>query len=129
MAREETEDLLRDLGVKILYERVGEPGSLTGERNHACFRLKQSVGGGTCCAGGSLDYTLPSGAALSHKTDILVSLASGKHVAVELVCLSSVTDHFKARSYDMLHLKQSHGDNLTGIMMYMHQTKRRTRTK
>lgn len=120
MAREETENLLRDLLLRALYERVGMPGSFEGEGKDARFRLEESSGGGTCRPEGSLDYTLPSEATLSHKSDILVSSADGKRIAIELVFLSSVTDHFKARSYDMLHLKQAYGSNLRGVMVYVH---------
>lgn len=120
MARQETESLVRDILVKALSSRIGEPGTLRGEGKSARFDIKASLGGGSCEAEGTLDYTLPSGPTLLHKSDILLTLASGRHLAIELKCLSAVTDQFKARSYDMLHLKRTQGDEIRGIMVYVH---------
>ncbi|MBZ5545048.1 MAG: hypothetical protein LAO07_15435 [Acidobacteriia bacterium] len=119
MAPDGYEESLQEFLVTALYARIGEPGTLTGEGKTARFELKKSLGGGSCEAEGALDYVLPSGRSLSHKNDILISLPRKKYVAVELKWVSSRTSAFKARAYDMLHLKQAFGQKLRGIMVYL----------
>jgi len=120
MAREETENLIRDILMRNLAERIGEPGTTRGEGKSARFTLKASIGVGTCRAEGILEYTLPNGLSLSHRSDIQIELAGGKYLALELKHLSAVTDQFKTRSYDMFHLKRVFGDRVCGIMIYLH---------
>ena len=120
MPREETENLVRDILIRILAERIGDPGTTCGEGKSASFTLKASIGVGTCRAEGILEYTLPDGLSLSHRSDIQIELAGGKYLALELKHLSAVTDQFKTRSYDMLHLKRMLGDKVCGIMIYLH---------
>jgi hypothetical protein len=100
MAREESEGLVRDILIKVLAERLGEPGTIRGEGTSASFTLKAPLGG-TCRAEGALDYTLPDGLTVSHKSDIQIELGSRRYFALELKHLSAVPDQFKARSYDM----------------------------
>ena len=119
MAAEKYEESLRELLVSVLYARVGEEGTMMGEGKTARFEIKKSLGGGTCKAEGSLDYVLPSGRTLSHKNDILISLPGKRYLAIELKWVSNVTDQFKARAYDMLHLKQAMGNKLCSIMVYL----------
>ncbi len=119
MARQESEGLVRDILIKVLAERIGEPDTIRGEGTSASFTLKATLGG-TCRAEGVLDYTLPDGLTISHKSDIQIELSSGKYLAVELKYLSAVPDQFKARSYDMFHLKRTLGNRLCGIMIYLH---------
>ncbi|HXH20630.1 MAG TPA: hypothetical protein VNN10_01280 [Dehalococcoidia bacterium] len=104
----------------LLFRQIGEPDSMRGEGASATFNIKNDLGGGVCAAEGSLEYTLPDGTRCSHKSDILLSCPRGKHVAIEIKFLSAVTDQFKTRSYDMLQLKKAHGENLVGIMVYLH---------
>lgn len=119
MALESYEDSLRNFLVSVLYARVGEPGTMTGESKTARFKIKESLGGGTCTAEGSLEYVLPSGQRISHKNDILFSLPGESYLAIELKWVSSVSDQFKARAYDMLHMKQALGSRLCGMMIYL----------
>lgn len=102
---------------------------MEGEGEMARFRVKASLGGGTCSAEGALTYVLPSGLRLEHRSDILLSLPTGKHVALEMKFQSAVTDQFKARSYDMLHLKQALGTLVVGIMVYVHMPGKGIRTE
>lgn len=120
MVREGTENLIRDIVVKALAQRVGEPGTSRGDGKSARFTLKTSLGGGTCRAEGSLDYVLPGGLTLSHKWDVLIERPKGTWLGLELKHLSAVTDQFKCRAYDMLHLKRTLGIRLLGIMVYLH---------
>ena len=119
MALESYEDSLRNFLASVLYARVGEPGTMTGEGKTARFGIKESLGGGTCTVEGSLEYVLPSGQRISHKNDILFSLPGGRYLAIELKWVSNVSDQFKARAYDMLHLKQTLGSKLCGMMIYL----------
>ena len=57
---------------------------------------------------------------LGYDADILFSLDSGKRVAVELKFLSCVSDHFKARSFTVMHVKKQHGNNVYCVLAYVH---------
>jgi hypothetical protein len=114
------EETLQGFLVSALYARVGEPGTMTGEGKNARFQIRKALGGGLCEAEGRLEYALPSGAHIRHKTDILFSLSDERYVAVELKWVSNVSDQFKARAYDMLHLKKTLGPRLRGMMVYLH---------
>ena len=50
----------------------------------------------------------------------LIALSGERYVAIEIKFMSSVTDQFKARSYDMMHLKQEFSGRVSGIMVYVH---------
>jgi len=120
MPRVESESLMTNLLFKALFNHLGQPESIVGEGKSARFSLRRDLDTGSCQAEGSLEYTLPSGKTLSHKNDILISLSGERYVAFEVKFLSSVTDQFKARSYDMMHLKQEFGGRVSGIMVYAH---------
>jgi len=120
MTRENTEHVIRDHLMGMLFKRIGEPETMGGVGASARFSIKSDLGGGVCAAEGPLEYTLPDGTKCGHKNDILVSSPGGKHIGIEIKFLSAVTDQFKTRSYDMLHLKMAHAENLTGIMVYLH---------
>jgi hypothetical protein len=119
LAPESYEESLQEFLISALYARVGEPGTLRGEGKSAHFEIKKSLGGGTCAAEGSLEYELPLGRKLSHKNDILILLPGKRYVALELKWASNVTDQFKARAFDMLHLKKAFGDRLCGVLVYL----------
>lgn len=68
---------------------------------------------------GKLDYSLPNGKVLSHKSDILLSKDNTKFISIEIKNKSAVTDQFKCRSYDMLHQKRQFGENILGVMIYI----------
>jgi len=120
MPGEKSEYIVRDLLFKALFNHLGQPESIVGEGKSARFSLRRDLDTGSCQAEGSLEYTLPSGKTLSHKNDILIVLSGERYVAFEVKFLSSVTDQFKARSYDMMHLKQEFGGKVSGIMVYAH---------
>ena len=84
------------------------------------FDFACRAGQGHCKRQGMLPYSLPSGFSLSHTSDILISLPVDAYLSLELKFLSAVTDQFKARSYDMVHLKNTHGRRLVGVMVYVH---------
>jgi hypothetical protein len=116
---ESYEESLQEFLVSVLYARVGEPGTITGEKKNARFEIKKHMGGGTCAASSGMDYALPSGRKLSHLSDILITMPGGKHLAIELEWATDLTDRLKARAYDMLHLKQALGNKLSAIMVYL----------
>lgn len=124
MCPERTEDDVPDLLMKVLYGCVGAQGSWQGEGMCASFDITNRFGSAHCRAERALEYKLPAGGTLSHKADILISMVGGvgetgaRHVALEVKHLSAVTDAFKGRAYDMLHLKQTFGTQLLGILVY-----------
>ncbi|MDR0551769.1 MAG: hypothetical protein LBG72_07095 [Spirochaetaceae bacterium] len=71
---------------------------------------------------GSLDYTLPNDKTLSHKSDILICRTDKRYVSIEVKYRSAVTDQFKCRSFDMLHLKQKYGANILGVLIFLKST-------
>lgn len=118
-----TEDDIRDLLMQILYHRVGKEGSWKGSGKTASFDMRDGFEGYKCFAERSLTYNLPMGIQIGHTSDILISnKEKKKYISIEIKHRSAVTDQFKCRSYDMIHLKKSYGDNLLGIMVYVKST-------
>lgn len=64
-------------------------------------------------------YTIDGDHRLSHSSDILARGPGERVVSIELKYKSSVTDQFKCRAYDALHMKQEYGDKLLTIMLYV----------
>lgn len=112
-----TEDEIRDLLMQVLYLRVGRDGSWKGSGKTASFDLRNEFKGFKCFAERSLSYSLPTNIKIDHTSDILISNEEKKrYISIEIKHRSAVTDQFKSRSYDMIHLKKSYEDNLLGIM-------------
>ncbi len=119
MATERYEESILEFLVSALFARVGEPKTLTGQGKLAHFEIKKNLGGGTCVASSSVEYALPSGHKLSHVSDILIARPGGKNLVVELQWATDLSDQLKARAYDILHLKQALGKNLTAFLIYL----------
>ncbi len=118
-----TEDEIRDLLMQILYHRLGREGSWDGAGKTAMFVLRDDFPGYQCLAERGLSYQLPPGAKLTHRSDIMISNEElGKHVSIEIKHRSAVTDQFKCRSYDMIHMKSTLAGNLLGIIVYVKTT-------
>jgi hypothetical protein len=66
---------------------------------------------------GKLNYHINNGYELSHKSDIMLE-ADNKIFSIEIKFKSAVTDQFKCRSYDIIHLKKEY-KNLIGILIYL----------
>ncbi len=113
------EESLQEFLISVLYARVGEPGTLRGEGRTAHFEVKKSLGGGKCAAEAELEYALPSEHKLTYRPDILVTLPRGKRIAVTLEWSADDADPLKARAYDLLHLKQTLGERLCGVLVYL----------
>ena len=111
---------LRNRLMNELYRRIGETGTLGRAERSMWFQLRAD--GGTCEAEGSLAYELPDKTLLRYDSDILFTLKIGKRVAVELKFLSSVSDQFKARSFDVLHVKKKYGSDVYCVLAYVHMT-------
>ncbi len=109
MTREYSEQEVRNDLFRTLHADLSRVGSSPLEERVTRFTLAPHLGQGECVIEGSLSYSLLSGATLPHKSDILISLSTGMHLSLELKFLSAVTDQFKTRSYDMLHLKRTYG--------------------
>ena len=119
LPQERYQESLLEFLISALFARVGEPGTLSGQGKPARFEIKKSLGGGTCAASSTLEFALPSGRKLSHVSDILIALSSGKNLAVELQWAADLSDQLKARAYDALHLKQTLGKNLKAFLIYL----------
>lgn len=119
MPRQDSEGNLRDHLFGNLHASFAARQSIL-EDNITHFEFNCSAGRGECRKEGVLSYSLPSGVLLQHKSDILVSLPTNTYLSIELKFLSAVTDQFKTRSYDMMHLKHSLGTKVCGIMVYVH---------
>lgn len=121
MPREETEHFVRDRCFRELLQRFGRPDTFRKRGDTATFDLREPYAPGECETEGKLFYTLPSGSKVSHKNDILLSRDSKQFFAIECKFLSAVSDQFKSRAYDMLQLKREMGDEVIGIMVYVHR--------
>ncbi len=116
-------DEIRDLLMQVLYRRIGKKGSWQGSGKTASFELRDEFKGYKCFAERTLSYALPAGIKMDHASDILISNEEKKrYISIEIKPRSAVTDQFKCRSYDMIHLKKSYGNNLLGIMVYVKST-------
>lgn len=119
----DSESKVRDFLLQILYYNLGEKETWRTEEMTQGFTVDSKYGDLECVSEGSLRYTLAPGDAISHKSDILVKdKKEGHHVSIEIKYRSAVTDQFKCRSYDILHLKQSY-PKLYGIMVYVKSDK------
>ncbi|MCW4048848.1 MAG: hypothetical protein NWE89_03840 [Candidatus Bathyarchaeota archaeon] len=110
-----TEKEIRDYFMKVLDIRFGQQPELDGKISS--FRFDEKNGDYICVAEGTLDYDLPNGTILSHRNDILVS-GPDRSIAIEIKHRSAVTDQFKTRSYDALHIKKSNPTTVQ-IMLYV----------
>jgi len=119
LASEQYEESLLEFLIFALYARVGEPGTLRVEGKTTRFDLKQTLGRGEFAAAVPLTFQTPHGRALTHRVGILVTTANGKLLAIDLKWAVSDLDAIKARAYDMLLLKQSLGEQLWGMMIYL----------
>lgn len=118
-----TEEEIRDSLMQILYYRLGKESSWKGSGKTASFDIRSEFDGYKCFAEQSLPYGLPTDIKLDHTSDILVSNEKKKkYVSIEIKHRSAVTDQFKCRSYDMIHLKKSYRKNLLGVMVYVKST-------
>lgn len=115
----DSESKVRDFLLQILYYNLGEKETWRTTGTARGFEVNSKYGDFECISEGSLRYTLPPGNTISHKSDILIKdKKEGHHVSIEIKHRSAVTDQFKCRSYDMLHLKQSL-PKIYGIMVYV----------
>jgi hypothetical protein len=84
------------------------------------MRFQLRANGGMCEAEASLAYELPDRTVVEYETDILFTLNTGKRVVVELKFLSSVSDQFKARSFNVMHVKKKYGNDVYCVLAYVH---------
>jgi hypothetical protein len=109
------ESLLQDLLFRALQARFAED---LADEGTLAFTMAERCGGGRCACEGRLEYAVgPDSAVIGHRTDILLSLPNDRLLAIELK-VAARTSAFKARAYDMLHLKQRYGSLLVGVMVH-----------
>ena len=88
-------------------------------RDHILAQLQQALANLVVESEGPICYSLPCGTKATHKSDILVSQeASPKRVSVEIKYKSAVTDQFKCRAYDAIHMKREHADQILTVMIF-----------
>jgi len=116
---------IQDSLMRALYGRLGTRDSWRGDGPTASFTIDRPAISGNCAVEKALDYELPGGTGLSHKSDILLdyqrsgsSQGAREYVSIEVKHMSAVTDQFKCRAFDMLHMKQAFGPRLHGIMVF-----------
>lgn len=110
------EDELRNLIMLKLFGLLGKEGTLKGEGSTLEFEFSK----GFCEAEINLNYELPNGVVLGHRSDILISDAKRKkYISIELKYKSAVTDQFKCRSYDIQHMKDHYKESLLGVMLFV----------
>ncbi len=103
---------------RVLYEKLGEKGTWSVmTREGIKFAFTGNTGTCFCLANIGIEYQLPDGSTLTHRPDILADIG-GLRVGVEVKFRSSVTDQFKARSYDMIHIKRSN-PGFYGVVVYV----------
>ena len=91
-------------------------------RDHILGFLKEELPGsviGSIVPEGQLSYTLPGGVSISHASDILITTSQGKLISIELKFKSAVTDQFKCRAYDAIHIKREYGDKISNVMIFV----------
>jgi len=91
----------------------------------AAFDIIRTHVSGRCAAEGKLAYLLPSGKRITHASDILFDVRRStaesrahRHISLEIKHTSAVTDQFKCRAFDMLHLKKEFGPALIGVLLF-----------
>lgn len=102
---------------RLLYDEIGRPGTWSEDGREFSFKLRDEYGQGDCSNTRGIPYRLPDQLTLKHKPDIVIERGEEK-ISIEVKFKSSVTDQFKTRSFDMIHLKKSN-QNLFGIMVYV----------
>jgi len=117
-----TEDEVRDFTMRALFTHLGKPDSWRGEGKTAEFEFDRPGLRAQVAAERKLDYVLPGGKTLAHCSDVLISAEAGagetRYISIEIKHTSAVTDQFKARSFDMRHLREQFGERIFGIMFF-----------
>ena len=119
------EDDVRDELMRQLFDRFGKRDTWVGAGNTAEFKLDRPGLVGRVSAERDIKYTLPQGKVLAHCVDVLVEYRyvnepeiTQRRITIKIKHTSAVTDQFKCRAFDMLHLKREHGDRLHGILFF-----------
>lgn len=110
---------------------MGEHVTMTNESEHGLPRneaqlrdriltqLRQALVNLVVESEGPVCYCLPCGTRATHKSDILVSQeTSRKRVSIEIKYKSAVTDQFKCRAYDAMHMKEEYRDQILTVMVF-----------
>ena len=101
--------------------RAAMPATEGGLRDQVLARLRAMVQDADCHfeAEGRVLYRLPDGKEMRHASDILITTPdSEKQISIEIKYRSAVTDQFKCRAYDALHMKQQHRDEILTVMLF-----------
>ncbi len=126
---EYSENRIRDFVLEQLINKIGNDKSVQILQLSSKYVIEKKLTVITCEVEGLLKYDLPNGFTLTHKSDILFSILNKNHItqksyiSIEVKHKSAVTDQFKSRTYDMIHLKQTYGAQIFGILLYIKTNK------
>lgn len=130
-SREYSEDPLTEKIMRYFYNIAEDSESFLVNHNNVEFDFFISKIKFRCQTKKGLVYRLPNGYIITHEADIVITRNENltdayvmnpdhRFVSIEIKHKSSVTDAFKSRSYDMLHLRKEYPLCL-GIMMYIRE--------
>jgi len=130
-SRERSEDLITEKIMRYFFNIADNADSFSKENNKISFDFSINGRKFRCQTEKGLSYHLPNGDFITHNADIVITRnenltdsyvlnPSGNFVSIEIKHKSAVTDAFKARAFDMMHLTKEHSLCL-GVMMYIRE--------
>lgn len=128
---EKSEDKIVRKIMTLFHELAEDRESMHDLGNRMWFDFKVSGKKHRCQTEGEVVYDIPKGNTLTHRSDITITNSDKltepyvlnprlKFVSIEVKHKSSVTDQFKSRSYDMLHMRTTY-PNCLGVMIYVRE--------
>jgi len=117
--REYSEIIITEKIMKYFYSIADNSEAFSGSGKNIKFNFFISGIKYTCQTEKALEYRLPNNYMVLHNADIIIIRnennadqyvlnPSHKFVSIEIKHKSDVTDAFKSRSYDMMHLRKEH---------------------
>ena len=126
---EKSEEKIVEKIISLFHELAEDRGIIKSFHHGWKFDFEISGKKYMCQTEREVFYRLPNEKTLTHKSDIMITNSESfvepyvlnpahRFVSIEVKHKSSVTDQFKSRSYDMLHMRTTY-PNCLGIMMYI----------
>lgn len=129
--REYSEQIITKRIMKYFYNIADNAESFIENGNEIRFDFSVSKTKFRCQTNKGLSYNLPNDCMEAHNADIVITRnegigdsyalnPSGRFVSIEIKHKSAVTDAFKSRAFDMIHLRQEY-PLCFGVMMYIRE--------
>lgn len=126
-----SEDRITEIIMKYFYNIAENSESFSIDKDTVKFDFFISKVKFWCQTKKGLQYKLPNGFMIEHEADIAITRnenmadpyvlnPSNKFVSIEIKHKSAVTDAFKSRAYDMMHLRKEYPLCL-GVMIYIRE--------